>query len=279
MYFLFKKKRKENLFLKCWLLFFVLVYSLVIQVKIKNLILLIPPFIILATVGARFSATYLHRSSHKWLPLNLYFKLILNHKFSPKQAFRCQRIRRASRKRFDAILTGILLGGSVLIGGYFTFIELPSKNFYNGASFIKVREIYKYISNKGYSKNSSIVFTSAPAFINANLALYLFTNNVPKVVNLDSQGLPSPYEFNAYLKFIKIDSNLKSTSDKIYYCFISYHNHHSYYNHLGSSYVTDNFYEKLFLNLYPDATPFVINGLDGTSLWKVYRVAGDYQKS
>ena len=279
MYFLFKKKRKENLFLTCWLLFFVLVYSLVILVRIKNLILLIPPFMILAAVGARFSATYLHRSSHKWLPLNLYFKLILNHKFSPKQAFRCQRIRRPSRKRFDAILTGILLGGSVLIGGYFIFIELPSKNFYGGAPFIKVREIYKYISNKGYSKNSSIVFTSSPAFKNANLALYLFTNNVPKVVNLDSQGLPSPYEFNAYLKFIKIDSNLKSTSDKIYYCFISYHNYHSYYNHLGSSYVTDNFYEKLFLNLYPDATPFVINGLDGTSLWKVYRVAGDYQKS
>ena len=38
-------------------------------------------------------------------------------------------------------------------------------------------------------------------------------------------------------------------------------------------------YKKLFLNLYPDATPFVINGLGGTSLWKIYRVAGDHQKS
>jgi 4-amino-4-deoxy-L-arabinose transferase-like glycosyltransferase len=258
MYFLFKKKRKENLFLTCWLLFFVLVYSLVIMVRIKNMILLIPPFIILATVGARFSATYLHRSSHKWLPLNLYFKLILNYKYS--------------RKRFDAILTGILLGGSVLTGTYFVFIELPSKNFY-GANYIKYREIYKHITSEGYSKNSSIVFTSSQALRNANLALRLLTNNSPRVVNLNLQGLPSPYEVDAKLKFVKINSNLKLTSDKIYYCFISHH------NYLGDFYVTDNVYEQLFLNLYPDVTPFVIKGLDGISLWKIYRVAGDHKKS
>jgi hypothetical protein len=259
MYFLFKNKRKENIFLICWLLFFILVYSLVIIVRIKNMILLIPPFIILATVGARFSATYLHRSSHKWLPLNLYFKLILNHKYS--------------RKRFDAILTGILLGGSVLIGTYFIFIELPSKNFYDGAFYIKHREIYKHITKEGYSKNSSIVFTSSQSLRHANLALRLLTNNAPRVVNLNLQGLPSPYEVDANLKFVKINSNLKLTSDKIYYCFIFHH------NYLGDLYVTDNVYEQLFLNLYPDVTPFVIKGLDGISLWKIYRVAGNHKKS
>ena len=80
MYFLFKKKRKENLFLTCWLLFFILVYSLVIIVRIKNMLLLIPPFMILSVLGARFFSTYLYRTSHKWLPLNLYFKLILKNR-------------------------------------------------------------------------------------------------------------------------------------------------------------------------------------------------------
>ena len=108
--------------------------------------------------------------------------------------------------------------------------------------------------------------------VNANLALRLFTNDVPKVLNLKSQGLPSPYTYDAESNFLKINSNLKSASDKIYYCFISYR------NHVGYSYVLDNFYEKLFLNIYPDVTPFVINGLDGKSLWKIYRVAG-YQKN
>ena len=258
MCFLYKKKRKENLFLTCWLLFFILTYSLVIVVRIKNMMLLIPPFIILATLGARFTTMYFYRSSHKWLPLNFYFKLILNHEFA--------------RKRIDRILTVILLGGSVLIGGYFITIELPSKNFYDGSSNIKFREIYKHIANKGYSKNSSIVFTNSQVLSNAYLALRLFTNDVPKVLNLKSQGLPSPYTYDAESNFLKINSNLKSASDKIYYCFISYR------NHMGYFYVLDNFYEKLFLNTYPDVTPFVINGLDGKSLWKIYRVAG-YQKN
>ena len=245
--------------MSCWLLFFILVYSLIIVVRIKNMLLLIPPFIILSTLGVRLSATYLHRTSHKWLPLNLYFKLILNHKFS--------------RKRFEEILAGILLGGSVLIGGYFTFVELPSKNFYNGGGHLKYREVYRHITNKGYSKNSSIVFTSSESLALPNLALRLLTKGIPRFANLNSEGLPSPYEVDAKLKFIKIDSNLKSTNDKIYYCFIFYH------NYLGNVYVTDNVYEELFLDLYPDATPFVINGLDGMSLWKIYRVAGDHQKS
>ena len=258
MYFLFKKKRKENLFLTCWLLFFILTYSLVIVVRIKNMMLLIPPFIILATLGARFTTMFLYRSSHKWLPLNFYFKLILNHEFA--------------RKRIDKILTVILLGSSVLIGGYFITIELPSKNFYDGSPNIKIREIYKHIANKGYSKNSSIVFTNSQVVPNAYLALRLFTNDVPKVLNLKAQGLPSPYTYDAESNFLKINSNLKSASDKIYYCFISYR------NHMGYFYVLDKFYERLFLNIYPDVTPFVINGLDGKSLWKIYRVAG-YQKN
>ena len=258
MYFLFKKKRKENLFLACWLLFFILTYSLVIVVRIKNMMLLIPPFIILATLGARFTTMYFYRSSHKWLPLNFYFKLILNHEFA--------------RKRIDRILTVILLGGSVLIGGYFITIELPSKNFYDGSPNIKFREIYKHIANKGYSKNSSIVFTNSQVVPNAYLALRLFTNDVPKVLNLKSQGMPSPYTWDAELNFLKINSNLKSASDKIFFCFISYR------NHMGYFYVLDKFYERLFLNIYPDVTPFVINGLDGKSLWKIYRVAG-YQKN
>ena len=259
MYFLFKKKRKENLFLTCWLLFFILVYSLVIIVRIKNMLLLIPPFMILSVLGARFFSTYLYRTSHKWLPLNLYFKLILNHKHA--------------RKRIYTILIGILLGGSVLVGGFFIFVELPSKNFYDGGGHLKYREVYRHITNKGYSKNSSIVFTSSESLALPNLALRLFTKDIPRFANLNSEGLPSPYEVDAKLKFIKIDSNLKSTSDKIYYCFIFYH------NYLGNVYVTDNVYEELFLDLYPDATPFVINGLDGMSLWKIYRVAGDHQKS
>jgi 4-amino-4-deoxy-L-arabinose transferase-like glycosyltransferase len=254
IYFLFKKKGKEKLFLTCWLLFFVLTYSLVIVVKIKNITLLIPPFIILATLGARFTTIYLYRSSHKWLPLSFYFKLILNQKFA--------------RKRIDKTLTAILLGGSVLIGGYFITIELPSKNFYGGSSQIKFREIYKHITNKGYSKYSSIVFTNSQVLSYAYLGLRLFTNDVPKVLDLNSQGLSSPYTYDAESNFLKINSKLKSSSDKIYYCFTSYH------NHMGYFYVLDNFYEKLFLNIYPDVTPFVIKGLDGKSLWKIYQVAG-----
>ena len=211
---------------------------------------------ILSVLGARFFSTYLYRTSHKWLPLNLYFKLILNHKHA--------------RKRIYTILTGILLGGSVLVGGFFIFVELPSKNFYDGGGHVKYREIYRHITNKGYSKNSSIVFTSSESLLFPNLALRLFTEGIPRFATLNSEGLPSPYEVGAKLKFSKIDSNLKSTSDKIYYCFIFYH------NYLGNVYVTDNVYEELFLDLYPDATPFVINGLDRMSLWKIYRVAGDH---
>jgi hypothetical protein len=254
MYFLFKNKRKENLFLRCWLLFFILVYSLVIMVRVKNMILLIPPFAILASVGASFSARYLHRSAHKWLPLNLYFKLILNRKFS--------------RKRFDAVLTGILLFGSVLTGSYLNFIELPSKNFYDGGPFLKHRAVFKQIYNKGYSKNSSIVFTSSESQRNANFALRLFTKELPKFINLNLNGLSSPYKFDSELKFFEIASKLKSNSDKIYYCFTSYN------NHLGYIY-TDDDYERLFLKTYPKAISFIINGLDGNPLWKIYEIPGN----
>jgi hypothetical protein len=252
-YVLFRKKRKENIFLACWLLFFILIYSLVIVVRIKNMLLLIPPFIILSTLGVRYSAIYLHRTSHKWLPLSIWFDL-LNHK--------------VSRKKFERALAGILLCGSVLTGSYFNFTELPSKNFYDGGPFLKHRAVYKHISNKGYSKNSSIVFTNSESHRNANLSLRLFTKEVPKFINLNLNDLSSPYKFDSELKFIEIASKLKSNSDKVYYCFISYD------NLLGYIY-TDKDYERLLLKAYPKAISFIINGLDGNPLWKIYEIPGN----
>ena len=103
----------------------------------------------------------------------------------------------------------------------------------------------------------------------ANMSQRLFTRGVPEIKNLSKLGVLSiPNNKEQEDKWRKVDIELQNASDKIFYCFTSFD------NLMGSAYVTDNYYEQIFLQIYPKAIPYEINGLDNKPLWKIYEVAG-----
>ncbi|SVD38696.1 uncharacterized protein METZ01_LOCUS391550, partial [marine metagenome] len=56
---LYYRRKREDIFVLVWVLLFLVVYTLVVQVRVKNFYLLIPPFLFLAAQGIQLSNKYL----------------------------------------------------------------------------------------------------------------------------------------------------------------------------------------------------------------------------
>ncbi|KMP10857.1 hypothetical protein UR09_04980 [Candidatus Nitromaritima sp. SCGC AAA799-A02] len=238
---LFFQKRKEGIFLLVWIFFFLFVYSFFIQAKIKNLFLFVPPLTILAAHGVAVSSKYL-----SWFANQMKY----------------------SETWCKPFLEGVLVGSSCLLGSYFLFIDLPGKNFYDGGSYMGHPAVYRHISERGYTDKTKIVFTSQDTLIVANMSQRLFTRGVPEIINLSKLGVLSIPNKEQEDKWRKVDAHLQNNSDRIFYCF-------TYFDNLmGFAYVTDNFYEQIFFKIYPETVPFVISGLDGKPLWRIYEIPG-----
>ena len=237
---LFHKKRKENIFLLTWLFFFILVYSLIIEVRIKNLFMLIPPFMILAAYGSEISIRHVIRLSQR---LKFHWPWISN------------------------LPAAILLTGSVLIGSYYIFIKIPGKNFYGGASVMGNYQIYNHIKERGYSSNTTIMLSQVNEH-RPHMGLRLFTQGVPKFKNLLDFGIVAwPGGAPEAVKIQKMERELLKTSDKIFYCF-QYWTDFAVYTYVDAEQLRES-----FVIAHPNLKPFIINGLDGKPLWRIYEVA------
>jgi len=212
------------------------------------MLLLIPALIIITAYGASISGQYTRHLRH------YISKALYNLRW---------------KEPWDTLTPiKILIASSVIIGGGLIFVELPGKNFYNGGAFIGYRQIYKHMVQQNFSKNSTVVFTIPESLVYANLGLHLLTDEIPKFTSFGDRGFRDPYKLeDAKEKLYQIDYELKKNSDKVFYCFLQWT------NNLGVNRVIDGFFKDHLLKLYPKATPFVVNGLDGKPLWHVVTVS------
>ena len=130
-------------------------------------------------------------------------------------------------------------------------------------------QIFKYFKERGFSEKTTIAFTQDAAYPIPNIMLRFLTEDVPKFKSLASFGVVShpPGEKEAK-KIAHMENTLLPTSDKIFYCF------HYWDNLMGQTYVTDEYFRKSFVLNHQDITPFIINGLNGEPLWRIYEVPG-----
>lgn len=226
-------RRREDVFFFLWFSTFFIIYSLIIVVRQKNIMWEIPPIFILSARSVPIVASFLHKK----------IKTIL-------------------KKKLINSLCVLLVVSSISAGSFIIFYHLPKKNFYDGGGCMGNYQVYKYLSKKGYSDRTKIIFTM-PEVVVANMMLRLFTEKVPQIINLSQWGVPYPPDNN---KWLEIESTLKKDSDKIFYCF-------TYYDNLmGHIYITDEHYRDVFKKIHPEAVPFIIKGLDGKALWRIYEI-------
>jgi len=227
-------RKKESIFFLLWFFTFFVIYSLVVVVRHKNILWEVPAIFILAAHGLPSLASFLGK-----------------------------RIRTISEKKLIVALVIILVATSMTLGSFSIFCKLPKRNFYDGGSYLGTYQIYQFLLKQGYSENTKIIFTLSNDIIVGNMMLRLFTERVPRIICLSHLGLlPPPKETD----WQKAEIDLLKDSDKIFYAF-TYHD-----NSMGVIYYSDEFYRQVFKRLHPEIKPFIINGLNGNPLWRIYKV-------
>jgi hypothetical protein len=167
-------------------------------------------------------------------------------------------------------LSFLLILSSVFFGLFWIFDYLPQKDFYHGVSGMGSYQIYRYILQEGYSKDTKIIFPTLATY-GTNMLIRLFTEKIPKVICLSMKSESFPAFINALPlekeKWIELEKKLLKESDKIYYCF-------TFYKQLpeGWVYKTDENYRKVFEKIHPNIDPFIVKTRSGKVLWRIYKV-------
>ncbi len=237
-----KKRKKEDIFSLIWFSTFLVFYSFIIVMKLKNIcVWIIPPMFILAARSVYPIGEYIH-----------------------------SKFKKLSKNVLVGFISLFIILSSIFSGVFWIFQFLPKKNYYHSISAAGTYKAYEYIAEKGYSKATKIVFTTYNAYFH-NMLMRLFTGNVPEVISLTNEFFTFPDFIDAPSvtkeDWLERESNLKKESDRIYYCFVSYTQLPE-----GWQYKTDDNYRVIFEKIHPELTPFIIYAPSGAVLWRVYEV-------
>ena len=254
-----RERKREDMFFFIWFSTFFVIYSMVIEVRPKNIMWMLPAVFVLSSRAVPLVGSFCWRTKEsKWMRF-----FISKISMIPVGGnFLRPKINTASERKFIRCVFIFLIASSVCVGSFIIFYHLPKRNFYDGEAYMGNYHAYKYLSEQGYSDSTKIIFTM-PEVTVGNTMLRLFTQKIPEIICLSQNGVQYPPKEEDWKK---LELSLLKNSDKIFYCFTYWHNRQ------GHIYITDEHYRDVFKKIHPEIEPFIIYGLDGEPIWRIYEI-------